>query len=43
MKNEEEILSMLIPNQLKRATMDFIEVEDLKTIKVSANAPKTQD
>jgi len=42
MENEisdtNEILSMLMPNQLKKPTMHFLEVEDLKSI----NAPQPE-
>jgi len=35
--NTNELLSMLLPNQLKKGTMQFLEVEDLTNLR---NAPK---
>lgn len=37
----DQILSMLLPNQLRRATMQFIEVEDLMSVKAQ-NVIKSQ-
>lgn len=36
----DEILSMLLPNQLKRATMQFLEVDDIRY--VGAMPPKSR-
>ena len=42
-KETDEILSMLLPNQLKKGTMNFIEVEDLRTITtLGINHPKSE-
>ena len=38
----EEILSMLMPNQLKKPSMQFLEVEDIRALRVQADAPKTK-
>ncbi|CDW91304.1 UNKNOWN [Stylonychia lemnae] len=40
-KPEEQILSMLLPNQLKKNTMEFLDIEDIKTVK-DVKPPKTQ-
>ena len=40
--NDEEILRMLMPNQLQRPAMDFIEVEEIQRV-LPTCAPKTQD
>ena len=31
-KDPDLMLSMLLPNQLKKGTMQFLEVEDIKTV-----------
>jgi len=38
----EEILSMLMPNQLKKPSMHFLEVEDIRSLRVQAEPPKTE-
>lgn len=40
-KNSDLLLSMLMPNQLKKNTMEFLDVEDIKAIK-DVKPPKTQ-
>ena len=39
----DDILSMLMPNQLRKATMHFIEVEDLTRLPVALQPQRTQD
>lgn len=38
----DQLLSMLLPNQLRKATMQFLEVETLKSVGI-APPPKTKD
>jgi hypothetical protein len=38
----EEILSMLLPNQLKKPTMTFLEVENIRNLRLPTDAPKTE-
>lgn len=40
--NGEQILQMLMPGQLKKNTMEFLDVEDIRDIKTASTAPKTQ-
>jgi hypothetical protein len=34
-KDGDVILSMLMPNQLKKNTMEFLDIEDIKVVKTS--------
>ena len=41
-KESEKILTMLMPNQLKANTMEFLEVSDIREIRTDPKPPKTQ-
>lgn len=38
---DQQILQMLMPNQLKRNTMEFLDIEDIKVVK-DVKPPKTK-
>jgi hypothetical protein len=40
-KNDQLILSMLVPGALRKNEMEFLEVEDIQSI-IDVKAPKTQ-
>ncbi len=41
-ENKDDILSMILPNQLKKPTMDFLEVEDIHTIRTALPPSKRE-